>query len=343
MSSINEISNRTIFRILLSVSAFIGFAWLVFILKGPLVWIGTALFLAIAINPLVEKVLKWFPIKKRVLAVGLVFVLLLAGLTLVVYTIIPPLVNQTEDLISNLPEYVTRLQNSDSLVGRLAERYDLIDKVKANQSNITSRLSGAGVGIVQGIFGGLIATITIATLTFMMLLEGPGWLGKAWELMPIEKRAHRQKILRQMYGVVSGYVTGRLLIALIAAVTTTVALSLLGVPFAIPLGLMVGILDLMPMVGATLGAVVASTIALLQSMNAGIVMAVFFLIYQQLENILLVPLIDSRTVQLSPLLVIISAILGIFVGGLIGALVAIPVAACMQILVKDYIKRHLRV
>lgn len=335
-----EISNRTIFRILLSITAFIAFIYLAFLLSRPLIWMGTALFLAIAINPLVEKMQKVMPRKNRGLAVGVTFVLLLAALALVVYMVVPPLVKQTQELASNLPTYAQRLQESDSVLGNLSERYGLVERAKASQGQIAAQLTGASVGIVKSVFGGLIATLTILTLTILALIEAPSLLKQIWEVMPESKRRHRQKLAGQMYQVVAGWVTGRLLIALIAAVAATVALMLLGVPYAITLGIIVGLLDLVPLFGATLGAVVVTVTALVYSTNAAIVMVIFFVIYQQLENNVIVPIVDSRTVQLSPLLVLVSAIIGISLGGIIGALVAIPTAACLQILVKDYFRAH---
>lgn len=280
------------------------------------------------------------PRKNRGLAVGLTFVLLLTSLAVVIYMVVPPLVGQTRDLISNLPDYIQRLQDSESVLGQLAERYDLLEKAKANQGRIAGQITGSSVGIIKSVFGGLIATLTILTLTVLTLIEGPKLLAKIWNVIPESKRRHRQKIANQMYQVIAGWVTGRLLIALLAAVSSSVVLMLLGVPYAITLGIIVGLLDLVPLFGATLGAVVAVVTALVYSTNAAIVMAVFFLIYQQLENNVIVPIVDSRTVQLSPLLVLVAAILGISLGGIVGALASIPIAACLQILVKDYFKGH---
>lgn len=335
-----EISNRTIFRILGSITAFIGIIYFVYLLRQPLIWIGTAAFLAIAINPLVEKVRLVMPGKKRGLAVGLTFVLLLASLAMVIYLVVPPLVKQTQDLASNLPAYAEKLQDSDSVLGNLSQQYGLVEKAKASQGKIAAYATGASVGILKSVFGGLIATLTILTLTVLTLLEAPSLLDKLWSVVPEAKRRHRQKLAGQMYQVVAGWVTGRLLIALLAAISSTVVLMLLGVPYAITLGLVVGLLDIVPLFGATLGAVVASVAALIHSTNAALITAIFFVVYQQLENNVIVPIVDSRTVQMAPLLVLVSAILGISLGGIIGALVAIPLAGCLQILVKDYFKTH---
>jgi predicted PurR-regulated permease PerM len=130
------------------------------------------------------------------------------------------------------------------------------------------------------------------------------------------------------------------LISLIAAIAATIALSIVKIPFAIPLGILVGVLDLLPLVGATLAAVIVVVVCLFNSTTAALVMAGFFLLYQQLENNILQPLVYGRTVQLSPLMVLMSAIIGVALGGILGALVAIPVAACLQIVIRDYLQNH---
>lgn len=339
---INNISNRTIFRVLAGITAFVGLIWLGYLLRRQLVWIGTAGFLAIAINPLVEKVAMHLPKKKRGLSVGIVFTFLLVVLGIMSAVVIPPLVGQSRGLIEDLPVFAQRLQESPSIVGRWARESDILESVKLNQQKVLDQVSGKGISIIRSVFSGLFATLTIITLTFFMLLEGPTWLERLWVYGPRNRREHSRQIASQMYGVVAGYVTGRLLLALLAAGSTMIMLVIAGVPFAIPLAVIVGVLDLVPLFGATLGAIAASLVALFTSVNAGIIMAVFFLIYQQLENNVLIPVIDSRTVQLSPLLVLMSALIGISLGGIIGALVAIPIAGCLQILAKDWLKSHAR-
>jgi predicted PurR-regulated permease PerM len=297
----------------------------------------------VAINPIVERVAKHAPRQKRGLATGLIFVIFAALLALTMFLLIPPLVKQTQVLVQNLPQYLEQIRNNDSVVGQLIDRYHLVDRLQTDQASIINRLSrGADslVHVLQGVFNGLLAAVTVFVLTFFMLVEGPRWIQRLWSLMPVTKRRHYQPLVAKMYAVVTGYVTGNLLISLIAAVTTAIMLTIIGIPFAIPLGIAVGILDLLPLVGATLGAAVVVLVCLFSSFNSAAIMAIFFAIYQQLENNVLQPLVYGRTVQLSPLSVFIAAILGVALGGILGALVAIPVAACLQILARDYLKNH---
>ena len=338
-----EISNRSIYRVLTATTAYVGLLALAYMLRTQLIWIFTAAFLALAINPVVERIARHAPKQRRGLATGLVFALFVLIMATAIYLLVPPLVRQTQVLIQDLPEYASELQRSDSIVGQMIERYQLAERLRAGQDEFLQRLgqsSGSIIKFLQGIFSGALAALTVLALTFFMLVEGPRWVDRLWRYMPEKRRRHYQPLAKQMYQVITGYVTGNLLISLIAAVATTIALSIVKIPFAIPLGIMVGILDLLPLVGATLAAVIVVIVCLFNSTTAALVMAAFFLLYQQLENNILQPLVYGRTVQLSPLMVLMSAILGVALGGILGALVAIPIAACLQILVRDYLKNH---
>lgn len=337
-----QVSNRTIFQVLTGITLYVGVLWLALLLKTQLIWIGTAMFLALAINPLVERLTPRMPRKSRGLGVGLIFAALLLAFSGAIYLLVPPLVSQTQHLINDLPGYVERLRDNDSVMGDLIERYEVVEKLRSGE--FAGQINGvrqSAVGFARGAFDGIIATISIMTLTFFMLLEGPAWIRRFWSLQkPSKERDHRKNLADQMYKVIAGYVTGRLFLALIATVATAIALTLIGVPFAIPLGIVVGLLDLVPLVGATLGALIVVTVALFSSLSAAVFTAIFFLIYQQVENNVLQPLIDSRTVQVSPLTVFLAAIIGVTLGGLVGALVSIPLAGCAQILVRDWLRNH---
>ncbi len=177
-------------------------------------------------------------------------------------------------------------------------------------------------------------------MTIFMLLEGPVWMERFYSLLSPASQPRWRAIGRDVYRTVGGYVTGNLLISIIAGVVSTVVLVVMGVPFAVALGLLVAILDLVPLAGATIAAVVVGTVAFLHSIPAGIVMVVFFLAYQQLENHVLQPLIYGRTVQLSPLVVLISVLIGAELAGILGALAAIPVAGSIQVFLRDWLARR---
>jgi predicted PurR-regulated permease PerM len=173
-------------------------------------------------------------------------------------------------------------------------------------------------------------------LTFFMLLEGRAWVERFYGLLSEETQPRWRKVGQDIYGAVGGYVAGNLLISLIAGVLSTIVLLIVGVPYAVALGLLVALLDLIPLAGATLAAVLVTTVAgVTQGWTAAIVVLVFFVVYQQVENHVLQPLIYGRTVQLSPLAVLISVLVGAEVAGILGALAAIPVAAGLQVLILD--------
>lgn len=344
--NVNDISNRTIFRILTGITVFVGLIYLAYILRNQLVLVGTAAFLALALDPAVEKISRVMPKKHRGLATGVVLLLVIALIAFVVVSLLPPLIDQTQSLVDDLPEKVNEFRRSDNFLAKFISDSNLLpDGAAFDRSQLGSRILGFGssfADVAKTALGSLVSIITVLVLTFFMIMEGPGWIQTYWKLIPARTRAHQQKIAGQMHRVISGYVTGRLVMGLIASVIAAIVMTIAGVPYAIPLALLVGLFDLMPLIGATLGAVVVVLAALIHSLTSAVIMAVFFLIYQQLENSFIQPMIDSRTVQISPLTVLLSAILGISVGGILGALVAIPVAGCAQILAKDYLKNHPR-
>jgi predicted PurR-regulated permease PerM len=201
-------------------------------------------------------------------------------------------------------------------------------------------LSGAAVSVTRSVITIVVGTITIAFLTFFMLLEGPKWVERFYGLLPEESRPRWRNVGNQIYRTVGGYVTGNLLISVIAGGLTTLVLIIMGVPFAVALGLLVGILDLIPLAGATIAAFIIGAVAFIHSIVAGIVVIVFFIVYQQIENHFLQPIVYSRTVQLSPLVVLISVLIGAEIAGILGALGAIPVAGAIQVVVVDWLQHR---
>jgi predicted PurR-regulated permease PerM len=183
--------------------------------------------------------------------------------------------------------------------------------------------------------------VTIAFMTFFMLLEGRTWMERFYSLLRPQSQQRWRAVGRDIYRTVGGYETGNLLISLIAGTLTTLVLLIMGVPYAVALGLVVAILDLIPLAGATLAAIIVGAVAFLHTIIAGIVVVAFFIVYQQVENHLLQPVVYGRTVQLSPLAVLISVLIGAELAGVLGALAAIPVAGSLQVLLVDHL-RHRR-
>jgi predicted PurR-regulated permease PerM len=196
-------------------------------------------------------------------------------------------------------------------------------------------LSGAALSVTKSVITIVAATVTIVFLTFFMLLEGRDWVERVYSLFPEESRPRWRRVGHDIYRTVGGYVTGNIVISLIAGASITVVLLIMGVPYAVALGLLVAFLDLIPLAGATVAGIVVCIVAFLHTIPAGIVVLVFFVVYQQLENHFLQPVIYGRTVQLSPLAVLVSVLVGAELAGILGALAAIPVAGTIQVLVRD--------
>jgi predicted PurR-regulated permease PerM len=197
--------------------------------------------------------------------------------------------------------------------------------------------AGAALTVTKGVITAVVATLTIVFMTFFMLLEGPLWMDRLYGLVPEPKQPRWRKVGNDVYRTVGGYVTGNLLISLIAGVASGIVLWAAGVPFAVALGLLVALLDLIPLAGATIAAVVCVLVAIAASgTTAAVVVGVFFVAYQQLENHVIQPLVYGRTVQLSPLAVLVSVLVGAEIAGVLGALAAIPVAGTIQVLLIDW-------
>jgi predicted PurR-regulated permease PerM len=250
------------------------------------------------------------------------------------------------NFVDALPGYVHDLTKGRGRLGFLETKYHVVEKVREQVQNGGAKrllgLSGTAVAITKGVVNIVIGTITIAFLTFFMLLEGPVWVERFYDLLPTESQPRWRKVGHDIYRQIGGYVTGNLVISVIAGGLTTVVLLILGVPFAVALGLIVGILDLIPLAGATIAAIIISTVAFIHSLVAGIVVVVFFVLYQQFENHVLQPLVYGRTVQLSPLAVLIAVLIGAELAGVIGALGAIPVAGTIQVILRDWLAHRKR-
>jgi predicted PurR-regulated permease PerM len=335
---------RTVLTVLGVIIAVAVVLQVIMIARHVIVWILVALFLALAMNPAVD----WFQrhgIKSRGLASGITFLLVLAAFAGLGALFVPTVVNQVTDLVNKIPDYVHDISKGKGRFGFLETKYHLQEKIedaiRKGGAKKVFGLSGTAISVTKSVISIVVGIITIAFLTFFMLLEGPKWMERFYWLLPPESRPRWENVCNQIYRTVGGYVTGNLLISLIAGGSTTIVLLILDVPFAVALGLVVAILDLIPLAGATIAAFLIGTVAFIHSIPAGIIVVVFFIIYQQIENHFLQPVVYGRTVQLSPLVVLISVLIGAELAGILGALGAIPVAGAIQVLIIDWL-RHRR-
>jgi predicted PurR-regulated permease PerM len=315
----------------------------IWIARHIITWILIAVFLALALNPAVE----WFQrrgVRSRGLATAITVLLTLASLAALGALFIPTLVHEVNGFAHALPGYVDDVTHRRGRLGFLESKYHITQRVRdAVESGGATKLlglTGTAVAITKGIITAIVATVTIVFMTVFMLLEGPLWVERFFTLLPESSRDRWRGVGNQIYRTVGGYVTGNLLISVIAGVASTIVMLALGVPYAVALGLLVAILDLIPLAGATLAAIIVSSVGFIHSIAAGIVLIAFFIVYQQIENHLLQPLVYSRTVRLSPLVILISVLIGAELAGVLGALAAIPVAGTIQVLLIAWLEHR---
>jgi predicted PurR-regulated permease PerM len=328
----------TVLGIAISVAVLLWILWLV---RHVITWVLIALFLALALNPAVEW-LQRHGVRRRGQAVAVTMVAALLAIAGLGALFIPTLVHQVNDFANNVPDYLHDITTGRGRLGFLQTRYHLVDKARDALHNGGAKklfgLSSTAVAVTKGVITAIVGFVTVVFMTVFMLLEGQTWVDRFFSLLPEHQQPRWRRVGREIYRTVGGYVTGNLLISLIAGASTTIVLLIMGVPFAIALGLIVAILDLIPLAGATIAAIIVGLVAFLHSIPAGIVVVVFFILYQQLENHLLQPVVYGRTVQLSPLAVLIAVLIGAEIAGILGALGAIPAAGAIQVILVDALR-----
>jgi predicted PurR-regulated permease PerM len=314
---------------------------LVYLAWHIITWILIALFLAAALNPAVE-----FLIKRgirRGMAAAIVFIAALLAIVGLGFLVIPPLVNQIRDFIDAVPDLIDDLTKGRGPLGFLERDYHIVERVR---EAIEERGLGGVLGVTEpavavakSVVTAVVGVVTIAFLTFFMLLEGPKTIERFLALLPKAMAERWERVGGEIYRTIGGYVTGNLTISLIAGIAATAVLFGVGSSYAIALGVVVAVLDLIPLAGATLAAIIATAVVGVElGWVEAVIVAVFFVLYQQLENHVLQPLVYGRTVQLSPLLVLISVLIGAELAGILGALVAIPTAGSILAILREVLE-----
>jgi predicted PurR-regulated permease PerM len=333
-----DLRPRTIVRVLMIVLTVAVTLEVVWVARHVIAWFVIALFLALALDPAVG----WIQRRGRIgrgPAIAITYLVAIIVIVVVGATFIPKLIDEVNGFVQTLPNYLHDLTHGRGRLGFLERKYHVVEKVRVQVQNGGAKkvlgLSGAALTITKSVITIIAATVTIVFLTFFMLLEGRDWVERCYSLLPEASQPRWRKVGHDVYRTVGGYVTGNILISLIAGASITVVLLVMGVPYAVALGLIVAFLDLIPLAGATVAGVIVCVVAFLHTIPAGIVVLVFFVVYQQLENHFLQPVIYGRTVQLSPLAVLISVLVGAELAGVLGALAAIPVAGTLQVIVRD--------
>jgi predicted PurR-regulated permease PerM len=331
---------RAVVRTVLTVVAVVVCLYLIYLLKEPITWLVIAAFIAVAMSGPVNLLHRYM---KRGLAIAIAYVGLITIPIALGALIIPSLVDQIENLASNVPQYAQDVtdfvQNNDTLQN-LNEKYDITGEIQNAANDLPSKIGDAagilqdiGVGLVHSIF----AAITILILSVFMVAGGPKWAEAFVRAQPADRAERVERALTHIANAIGNYVGGALLQATIAGVTAFIVLTILGAPFAAPLALVVAFFDLIPVVGATIAAVLIAIVMLFVNFPIGVIIWVVWAIgYQQIENYVIQPQIQRRAVEIEPFVVLVAVLFGSTLFGILGAVLAIPSAATLQIVWREY-------
>jgi predicted PurR-regulated permease PerM len=335
------LSTRAILRVVITVLVCVLALYVVYLLRKPLTWIFIAGFIAIALSGPVNFLQRRM---RRGTAVALVYLGLILVPVLIMSALVPPIVTQGNNLAQSLPDYprdVTDCDQKNDRLRQLEADYDITSKLEEQAAKLPARLGDAagvlsdiGVGIVNSLF----AAITIVIMSLFMINSARGWLDAYADRHPPDRARWLKQLYDRIGATVGNYVAGALLQATIAGILAWIMLMILGVPYALPLAVVVFLLDLVPLIGATLGAIIVGVVTLFSDFPVDtIVWVIFSVIYQQVENSVIQPRIQARAVAVHPFVVLVSVLFGSTLFGVLGALLAIPVAAAIQISIREYV------
>lgn len=331
---------RPILRVVLIVIGAALALYIIYLLRKPIGWIVIAAFIAIAVSGPVNLLSRRM---RRGLAIALVYLAVILVPLLMLAILVPPIVTQLGNLARNAPQYAQDVSNfvsDNKTLQELNEKYDLTQKLQEEAAQLPSKVGDAagtladvGAGIASSVFAG----VTILILSIFMVGGAPRWRAAFLRLQPDERRDALDRLFDRIGAAVGNYVRGALLQALIAGVTSWIVLLVLGVDYPLALALVIFVLDLVPLVGATLGAILVGIVTVFTDFpTATIVWVVWSIVYQQVENNLIQPRIQSRAVKIEPVLVLVSVLFGATLFGVLGALLAVPAAASIQIAIREY-------
>jgi predicted PurR-regulated permease PerM len=313
---------------ILSVAAL---ALAVYSIRSILVLVAIAVFIAVSLDPAVRWLIRLG--LRRAVAVSIIFLIAFGLFAAFVLAVTPPLIREGNQLFSNLPGYIERLPEQSSFYRDLDERFQLSERATQFTGKLPERLAGGAVGYVQRVAGAIASALTVIVLTIYVMSDLPRLRRGLVSLFPRARRARVAEVLNVLVEKVGAYMIGNVIVSIIAGVAAFIALAVLGVPYALALAVVVAIADMIPLIGATLGAVVCVAISFFTTdlWPTTIVVIGFFVVYQQLENYLIAPRVMRNTVNISSLAVLLAALIGANVLGLVGALMAIPVAAAVKV------------
>lgn len=354
-----EIDTKTLIRFWLVIFGFIIFAGLIWVAKDVLIMIIIAAFLALALNDPVARITKILPgsNKNRVAATAVAYLTIVLILGALISLLTPIIADQVKHFSKDLPQIVKNYTGEESGIRKFIVENHLegmisqaVDSITRSINSSVSKLGDFFFGSIASIVGWLISLFMILAMAFLMLVEGPDLIDKIFKVFYTDKTLEKdhRRILSRMYGTVSGYVSSIVTICSISATCGSIATAILALIFGLPIALvppiavLLFIFGMIPMVGATIAGLLSAVILGLNAPTAGLFFLIYFLIYQQVENNVISPMIQARNNQLSALIIFVALTIGVYAFGLLGALLAIPLAACVKILVQEQLKSRKR-
>jgi predicted PurR-regulated permease PerM len=329
-------SARGLTRILLLVAACAGGLYLLYLCRGVIRLVAIALFLAIALKPLVDLVSRGRV--PRSLAILALYLVLAAGIAGIGIVIVPAVAGEVKTFAHNAPSYIRDLRHNASF-RHYDDRYHITPKLQQDLQRLPSHLGGATRtlgSVTVGAFSFIGQLVTVLSIAFLLLLHAEHYASLALDLTG-ERRERNERLLKQIAGAISGYVVGNLVISLLAGIATFAVLTILGVQYALAFAIVVAFFDLIPLVGATLGAIVVSLGTLTVHFPATtIIWIAFIIVWQRFEDYVVQPLVYRRAAQVNPIVTIVAVLAGAALLGILGALLAIPVAAAIQIILREW-------
>ncbi len=318
-----------------------GLVWFVMSAAQVLTLLGLALFIAVGLDPAVTYLSR--RLMPRWAAVTVVIVSLLGVVGLFLALAIPVMVTQATHLADSLPRYMRQLQNHNSSLGRLNSRYHIVPDLQKvlNGGGSGSPMTSGVMGVGKAVIGALASTVLVLTVAVYALADMPRIKRGLYHLAPRSRRARMVLLTDEILGRVGGYVLGNLAVSAVSFAGTWIWCLAIGIPYALLLAMLVGLLDLVPIVGSTIGGIVVALVALTVSLPVAIATAAFYILYRFAEDYLLVPRIMGRTVDVPGLVTVVATVIGGAVLGIVGALVAIPLAAGIKLLLHEVAKPRL--
>jgi predicted PurR-regulated permease PerM len=315
----------------LGVLLVLGTGYLLYAVRDILVLVVIAMFIAVSLDPAVRWLIRKGLHRSHAVTIVILVALVLFGVF--VWSIVPPLVDQGGKLFADLPGYLRRLPQESRTFRELSARYNLTNRLSALAATLPAKVASSAVAFARQFFGALLSTLTVAVLTIYFMSDMPRIRRGLVRLFPHRRRPQVADIINVVVDKVGAYMIGNLIISLFAGLSTFMCLEAVRVPFALPLAITVAVTDLIPLIGATLGAAlcVLVTFFTVDLWPAGVVVLAFFIVYQQVENYLIAPRVLRNTVDLSSLAVLLVALIGGSVLGVVGALMAIPIAAAVKV------------